>query len=172
MKLYRTKVPAIAKDVIDVLVRDEDIEIAPRNREEAEKDLVAIMEEFMRRDNDLRNQVRDHMASRNIPYDEYGKTRKAMTETADHPKGDEIDKFLARQFIENLLISKFVDEVFSEDKVIFKKILQALKSHDVDEDSIRQEAIGKIKNIAEGTVDYEIALQNAVKDVKKRRGLM
>ena len=40
------------------------------------------------------------------------------------------------------------------------------------EDAIRQEAIGKIKNVAEGTVDYEIALQNAVKDVKKRRGLM
>lgn len=172
MKLYRTKVPQIAKDVVEVLCRDEDIEVGLDNRDEAEKDLAAIMDDYLRRDQDLRNNIRDHMANRNIPYDEYGKTRKQFAEDSAHPTGEEVDKFLARQFIECLLISRFVDEVFSDDKIMFKKILVVLKSHDVDERAIRDEAVARIKNVQEGTVDYEIALQNAVKDVKKRRGLM
>ena len=31
--------------------------------------------------------------------------------------------------------------------------------------------MSKIKNVSEGTVDYEIALQDAMREVRKRRGL-
>ena len=40
------------------------------------------------------------------------------------------------------------------------------------EQAIREEAASKVKNVREGTVDYEIALQNAMRDVKKRMGLI
>lgn len=172
MKLYRAKVPVIAKEVIDRLVADEDIEVAPDHRAEAEQDLVAIMEEYLRRDMELRDRIKDHMATRNIPYDEYGRTRKQLSEELGHPMGDDVDRFLARQFIENLLISPNIDEVFTEDKELYKKTIEVLRRHDVDEREIREEAVSKIKNVREGTVDYEIALQNAIRDVKKRRGLL
>lgn len=172
MKLYRAKIPDIAKAVIERLTADGDIEVAPQNREEAEQDLVAIMEEFRRRDLDLRNNIKDHMADRNLPYDQYGRTRKAMAEEQNHPLGDDVERFLARQFIENLMISNFIDEVFEEDRVLYKKALETLKSFDVDEREIREEATTKIKNIQEGTVDYELALQAAVQEVKERRGLI
>lgn len=172
MKLYRAKVPVIAHEVIDLLVNEGDIEIATDNREEAEKDLVAIMEDFLRRDNDFRNLVRDHMANRNIPYDQYGQTRKTLAEQTDHPIGEDVERYLCRQFIENLMISRFVDEVYAEDKAMYRKIMGLLRNHDVDEREIREEAQAKIKNVKEGTVDYEIALQNAMRDVKKRRGLL
>lgn len=172
MKLYRAKIPVIAKEIIDQLVADEDIEVSPDRRPEAEKDLVAIMEEYLRRDMELRGQIKDHMARRNIPYDEYGRTRKKLAEELGHPMGDDVDRFLARQFIENLLITPSVEEVFADDKDLYKKVIEILRRHDVDEREIREEAIAKIKNVAEGTVDYEIALQNAMKDVKKRRGLL
>jgi hypothetical protein len=172
VKLYRAKVPFIAHDIVDLLVREGDIEIQPDKRGEVEQDLVAIMEEFLRRDNDFRNLVRDDMSRRSIPYDQYGSIRKQLSEGSGHPIGDDVDRFLCRQFIENMLISKFVDEVFSDDKVMYRKVMGVLRSHDVDEREIREEAISKIKNVKEGTVDYEIALQNAMRDVKKRRGLL
>ena len=171
MKLYRAKIPAIAREVLEVLASENDIEIQPENRPEAEKDLVAIMEEFLRRDNDFREAVRDYMAARNIPYDQYGQTRKQLAEQQDHPLGDDVERFLCRQFIENMLISPNIDEVFEEDKVMYKKVMGVLRSHDVDERAIREEAESKIKNVKEGTVDYEIALQNAMREVKKRKGL-
>ena len=172
MKLYRAKVAAIAHDVIELLLNDHDVEIRAENRAEAEKDLVAIMEEFLRRDNDFRNQVRDHMASRNMPFDQYGQARKQIAEGSGHPLGEDIERFLCRQFVENLMITPNVEEVFEEDKAIYKKVMGVLRSHDVNEQEIRDEASTKIKNVKEGTVDYEIALQNAVRDVKKRRGLL
>ncbi len=172
MKLYRAKIPAIAKDVVERLTTDGDIDVPADHKEEAEKDLAAIMDEYVRRDGELRERVREHMSQRNMPYSQFGRTRKRMAEQMGHPLGDDVERFLTRQFIENMLISPNVDEVYEEDEVIHRKILEVLRGHDVDEDEIRQEAIDKIKNVAEGTVDYEIALQRAVKDVKKRRGLL
>jgi hypothetical protein len=67
MKLYRTKVPIIAHDILEALVTDNDIEISAEHRPEAERDLAAIMDDYLRRDNDFRNEVRDHMARRIIP---------------------------------------------------------------------------------------------------------
>jgi hypothetical protein len=172
MKLYRNKIPTIAHEVLEMLVAENMAEIAPENREEAEKDLQAIMEEFLRRDNDFRNQVRDHMAARNIPFDQYGSTRKQLSEQSEHPQGEDVERFLCRQFIENMMISPYVDEVYEEDRVIYKKVMALLRTHDVDEREIREAAVGRIKNIKEGTVDYELALQNAMRDEKKRRGLL
>ncbi len=172
MRLYRAKIPTIARDVIERLATDGDIEVLHENREEAEKDLVAIMEEYRRRDFQLRERIRDNMARRQIPYSQYGKVRKRVSEEMDHPTGDDVERFLARQFTESMMISRFVEEVYEEDRVIYKKIVETLKSHDVDEAEIREEARTKVKNVREGTVDYEIALQEAMKDVRKRRGLV
>jgi hypothetical protein len=70
------------------------------------------------------------------------------------------------------MISPFIEEVFGADDQMRRKIIGAILKHDVDERAIREEAVGKIRNVKEGTVEYEIALQNAMRDVKKRRGLL
>lgn len=172
MKLYRAKIPTIAKAVLERLSDEGDIELSPDRRDEAEKDLCAIMDEYVRRDNELREHIRDEMADHAIPYSEYGRTRKRLAEEIGHPLGDDVERFLCRQFIENLLISPNVDEVYEEDRVLYKKVMEVLKAHDVDEAEIREEATARIKNVQEGTVDYEIALQEQVRQVKKRRGLI
>ncbi|MBX2803604.1 MAG: DUF507 family protein [Myxococcales bacterium] len=172
MKLYRAKIPFIAKEIVDRLATDGDIEVVSANREEAEKDLAAIMDEYRRRDMELRERVREYMSNRNIPYSEFGRTRKRIAEQMGHPMGDDVERFLARQFIENLLISPNIEEVYEEDQVMHRKVMEVLRTHDVDEREIREEAMSKIKNVQEGTVDYEIALQNAVKAEKKKRGLI
>jgi hypothetical protein len=172
MKLYRAKIPVIAQEVIERLSADGDIEVLPERKEEAERDLIAIMEEYRRQDFALRDRIRDYMAARKVPYSEFGRTKKQLAEQMDHPIGDDVERFLCRQFIENMMITPNIEEVYEEDQVIHRKVMEVLRSHHVDEREIREEALTKIKNVQEGTVDYEIALQRAVKDVKKRRGLI
>ena len=172
MKLYRTRIPAIARMVIEEFANDGSLEVLPENRVEAETDLVAIMEEYLRRDMELRDAVREHMSTRGVPYDRYGKVRSAMAQEAGHPTGNEVERFLARQFVENFMISRFIEEVFADDAALMKRIRTVLESFDVDETAIRDEARDKVKNLEEGTVDYEIALSHAVKEVKKRHGLL
>lgn len=172
MKLYRSKIPTIAKEVIDLLVEEEDIEVLADNREEAERDLIAIMEEYSRRDSQFRGSIKDEMARKKIPYGQYGRVRSRLADQTGHPLGDDVERFLTRQFIENLLISPFIEEVYAEDKDMHKKVIGALRGHHVDEGEIRDAAQTRIKNVKEGTVDYEIELQKAVREEKKRRGLL
>ena len=172
MKLYRVKIGPIAHDVIQTLNDSALIEVDPEKRQEAELDLVAIMEEYLRRDSALREAVRENMSAHNIPYEQYGKVRSKMAEEWGHPTGDDVERFLSRQMVENFMISHFVTEVFADDKEIFKKILQILVQNDVDEGALRAEAQERIQNIPEGTVDYELALNRAMKEVKKRHGLL
>ena len=54
MKLYRVKIAPIAHEVIQTLNDTGLIEVDPEKRAEAELDLVAIMEEYLRRDSALR----------------------------------------------------------------------------------------------------------------------
>ncbi|MCK6506180.1 DUF507 family protein [Myxococcota bacterium] len=172
MKLYRMKVPAIAHDVIERLVAEGMIEVTGEGRPEAELDLVAVMEEYLRRDHELRESVREHMARHSVPYDQYGKIRGQVATDMGHPTGDDVERFLARQFVENFMLSRWIDEVFADDKDLYKAILDILRSHNVDERALRDEAREKIKNLSEGTVDYELALAEAMRDVKKRHGLI
>ena len=171
MKLYRSRIPTIAHAVLERLSNEGDIELVPENKAEAEQDLVAIMEMYLRRDQDLREAVREEMERRAIPYDQYGKTRSEVADRWGHPVGDDVDRYLARQFVENFMISRFIDEVFSDDREIYKKILDTLKAHDVDERALRAEAEERIKNIPEGSVERQEALNRALKEVRKRHGL-
>lgn len=172
MKLYRSRVPTIAHAVLERLANEGDIEIEATDRAEAEQDLVAIMENYLNRDKSLRDKVGEDMERRAIPYDQFGKVKSEIAEAWGHPVGDDVDRFLARQFIENFMISRFVDEVFAEDKDLYKRVREIVEQHDVDERALRQEAQDQIRNISEGSVDYEIALSKAMRDVKKRHGLL
>ncbi len=172
MKLYRNRIPEIAQAVVARLTVDGDIEVAAENRSEAEQDLVSILEEYLRRDMELRNRARDMMSSAGIGADEYPKVRNRMADEWNHPTGDDVERYLARQFVENCMISRFIDEVYADDHSLWKKVLTVIKDHDVDERELRDEARGLIRNVKEGTVDYEMAFTRALRDVRKRRGLI
>lgn len=172
MRLYRARIPLVAHAVIERLANEGDLDVAMENRAEAEKDLVAIMETFLQRDLELRDAVKDTMSRRAIPYDQYSKVRSEIAEAWGHPTGDSVPKFLTRQFVEAFMISRFIDEVYSDDDALFKKTLDTLKGFDVDEKALREEAREKVKNVTEGTVDFEIAFAQALKEVKRRHGLI
>ena len=57
-------------------------------------------------------------------------------------------------------------------KISIKPSIDLVCEHDVDERALRDEARSKIANLSEGTVDYEIAMSKAMKEVKKRHGLI
>jgi hypothetical protein len=95
-----------------------------------------------------------------------------MADKWGHPLSDDVERFLARQFVENFMMSRFIDEVFGTDKVLYKTVIDVLRQYHVDEAVLREEARGKVKNVKEGSVEYEIALEQALREVKKRHGLL
>lgn len=171
MKLYRARIPSIASGVVERLCIEGDIEVEPADREEAAADLVAIMDMYLRRDAELREAVREKMDAENIPFDEYARARSEVASSMNHPLGHQVESYLARQFIENFMISRFVGEVYTDDRTLFNKVKTLVKGFDVDESALRTEAEDRIKNIDRGSVEYQDALQRALKEVRKRHGL-
>ncbi len=172
MKLYRAKVQEIATDIIKNLTESNSIEVTPQNFQESVRDLEAIMNEFLRRDSKISRDTKDRMNISSISYDQFGRERSKTAKRDRHPTGQDIEKYLSRQFIESFMISKFVDEVYATDSDMYKSILKILRSYHVDEGLIREEAAATIKNISKGTVEYEMAMSRAVRDVKRKKGLI
>ena len=115
---------------------------------------------------------RTEMERKNVPYDQYSKTRSDVASSWGHPTGNEVEKYLSRQFLENFMMSPSVGEVFGDDRDMFRKIIDTLKKCDVDENALRAEAEERIKNVAEGSVERQEALNRALREVRKKHGLL
>jgi hypothetical protein len=86
--------------------------------------------------------------------------------------GDEGIEYVIGQMIEFLLISRNVEEVYSEDHNLRKKVFQIFKKHlDVD-DEIDREARARLKHLQEGTSAWDVEYQKTVELLRRSRGLI
>jgi hypothetical protein len=86
--------------------------------------------------------------------------------------GDEGIEYVIGQMIEFLLISRNVEEVYSEDTILRRKIFGIFKKHlDVD-DEIDREARARLKHLQEGTTAWDVEYQKTVELLRRSRGLI
>ena len=171
MRIYRSQVPRLAEEILETLVREEDIAITPVNLSEADQDLRAIMDEYMRQESKIVQEVRDIMHERQITYDKFGKVKGQLCEERNHPTGDDGIRWIIGQILEAFMISNHVDEVFSEDFLMRRKMMIVFRRILIDEADLDKEARSKIRNIREGTADWEIEYKKALSDIRRKRGL-
>jgi len=79
--------------------------------------------------------------------------------------------YLATQFNRMIMNSPHFDEVYSLDNVIRSKIFEVLRSNNVNESELHEEARARLSNLDENSLDYEIRYREAIADVRRRRGL-
>jgi hypothetical protein len=172
MRLYRSQVPAIAREIIEALVMDGDIVVEPTDKEECQKDVQAIMEEYLRQDNRIVQQTRELMERSQITYDQFSKVKQQVAEGTSHATGDDGIKWIAGQVIENFMISRHVAEVFGEDKNMRRTIMRVFRKHLVEEADLDREVRGKLKNVRPGTPQWEIDYNRVMSEVRRKRGLV
>ena len=86
--------------------------------------------------------------------------------------GDEGIEYVIGQMIEFLLISRNVEEVYSDDHPLRKKIFNIFKKHlDVD-DEIDREARARLKHLQEGTSAWEVEYGKTIDLLRRSRGLI
>ena len=61
MRLYRSQIPGIAEDIITTLQLDGDIVVENDDRSDAEQDIRAIMDEYLRQESRVVQETREHM---------------------------------------------------------------------------------------------------------------
>ena len=169
MRLYPGKIPAIAQDIIKKFRDDGDLEVG--NVQEAQLDVEAILKEYLRQDRELTEQAKDLMDKRGLPYGQFARTKSQMAEKKAFAVGDEVIPYLANQLLEVFMRSPNIDEVFTEDVELRKKVQVLLKKHLHVDEELDQEVRRRIKNLEEGTAAWEIEYQKKMEEAKRKHKL-
>jgi uncharacterized protein len=172
MRLYPKLVPIIAREIIQRLTTDGDLEVEPIRVADAELDMAAIMREYLANEERVNQATREALERRGYDFSKFNQVKREMADVRGFKLGDEGVEFLINQMLEFLLISRNIEEVFAEDNQMRPKILQVMKKHlDVD-DEIDREARGRLKHLQEGTSAFEIEYQKVLEQIRRARGLI
>ena len=169
MKLYASKIPTIAEELIRTLVEAGDIEV--NDVAEAQLDVSAILKEYTRVDRELTDQAKDLLEQRKLSYGQFGKLKRELADAKGFVGGDEATSYLATQIIESFMQSRFVEEVFADDVVLRKKVKDLLKKHMMVDDELDAEVRQRIKNLEEGTSSWDVEYKRAMDQIKQKHGL-
>jgi len=172
MRLYSKVIPTIAREVVSTLMQDGDVEVETLRIADAEMDMTAVMKEYLAAEERVNAATREALERRGYDHSRFNQVKREMADVRGFKMGDEGIEFVIDQMIEQLLISRNVEEVFTEDHVLRKKVFGIFKRHlDVD-DEIDREARARLKHLQEGTSAFEIEYQKTVELLRRSRGLI
>lgn len=170
MKLYATKIPVIAAELIRRLKDDGDIEV--NDPKEAQLDVEAVLKEYLRLDREMTEQAKDLMERRRLPYEQFGKIKRELCDKRDFPTGEESLLYLANQTLEAFMHSLHVEEVFGDDGEMRKKMSVVLKKHMQVDADIDREVRRRIKNLEEGTASWEVEYGRVMENLRQQKKLV
>jgi hypothetical protein len=169
MKLYTSKIPTIAQEVIQTLVRDGDIEIS--DPEEAKLDVEAVLKEYVRLDRELTDQAKDVLEQRRLDYGQFGKIKRALAEERGLGLGEEAITWITTQALETFMQSAHVEEVFADDATLRRKVRDILKKHMAVDEELDAEVRRRIKNLQEGTQAWDLEYAKAMEQIRRKHGI-
>ena len=171
MKLYQGRIPQIAKDILEALTREEDIEVLPEEMAEVELDIGSVLKEYIRVEREITDRARDTIASRDLPYNQLSKIKGQLALERGFGINDEAVDYITSQIIEVLLHTVHVEEVYAEDHDLRRKMRPVLRRQMEVDTELDHEVRRRIKNLQEGTSTWETEYQKVMEDLKRNRKL-
>ena len=172
MRLYRKIIPKIAKDSIKSLSAAGLIEIEPSKVEEAELDMAGVMVEYLDTDERLTEQARELLSRRGLGADRFAQAKKTLADAKRFKIGEEGFDYILTQLVEALLASKNVEEVFGEDVELRKGLKEAIGKYASIPEELDKEARQRLKNLREGSPEWEIEYPRVIAQIKRQKGLI
>ncbi len=169
MRLYSGKIPAVGTEIVKALVDAGDIAVA--DRAEAEMDVQAVLKEYLRVDREITEKAKDMLQKRSLPYEQFGKVKRALAGEKGFGLGEEGLDWMTTQMIESFMQSPHIDEIFVEDTVLRKRMTDILKKHMQVDEELDEEVRRRIKNLQEGTSTWEVEYSKVLDQIKRNRGL-
>lgn len=169
MRLYSSRVPILSKEIIERLVADGDIEVG--SKEEADLDVQAVLKEYLRTDRELTEKAKDLMEKRGLAHEAFGKTKRSVAEERGFGLGEEGISWICNQLLETFMHSRFVDEVFASDQDLRKKMKEIIRRHMLVDEELDGEVRNRIKNLQEGTANWDVEYSKVMEQIKQKRGI-
>jgi hypothetical protein len=169
MRLFASKVPAIAGEIVKKAIADGDVET--EHPAEVERDVEAVLNEYLRLEREVITKTKELMDGRKLPPSEFGRVKKSVAEQKGLKVGDEIVDYLLDQIVEGFLYSNNVDEVFASDLDLRRKMAPILKKHMLVEEELDREVRARLRHVEEGTPAWEIEYAKTLDVVRRSKGL-
>lgn len=171
MRIYRERIAPVAAGIVDALLAGELIEIEADLRDEVELDVASVLQEYRRTDWELSEKARDLVAVRGLDYSHTHKLKSQLAKKASFGIGDDAIEWIVQQILEILLQSKNVEEIFGEDHELRRLLAPVLRRELGVGSDLDHEVKKRIRNLEEGTSDYEIEYQRTMERLKRAKGL-
>lgn len=169
MRLFSGKITPIASDVVKTLLAAKVIETeSPR---EVEADVAAVLNSYLRSEQEVNDAAKDYMQRNNAPQSEFTRMKRLFSDQKGIKSGDETLDYLLDQVVEMLLHSTNVEEVFAEDHELRRLMAPCFKKHMAVDEELEREVRGKLKHVSEGTSTWEVEYQRVMADIRRRKGL-
>ncbi len=168
MHLNRGQLPGISRAIVKSLVDAGDIEVG--SQREAQLDVEAVLSNYLNQLDQVMSRARSLVQQRGLPQGEFGRIKRLCAEQAGIKLDDDALDYLLAQLIEMLMQSQSIEDVFSEDHVLKRRMRGHLGVGDDTEARIEQEVRKKLKHVKEGTRVWEIEYARMKADIRRRRG--
>ncbi len=169
MKLHSARVPQMAAEMLDGILKAKDIETdAPA---EVRADIEAVLNQYIRDELAVTEKAKDLVAQRSLPQTEFSRIKKLVADERKIKLGDDGVDYLLDQLVEMLMHSGNVEEVFAEDYELRRKMREPLRKQLAEEQSLVDEVRGQLKHVQEGTGLWEVEYRRMMEDVRRRKGL-
>jgi len=172
MKLYTGKIPPLAHDLVDALIKAKAIEVLPDEVKEVEMDVESVLKEYVRVDREVTDRARDVIAAEKRDYSELNKVKSQIARDRNFGIGESMGEYISAQLIEALLHSRHVEEVFGQDNELVMTMQPILRKHLAADEELDGEVRTRIKNLQEGTMAWDIQYRRVMDELKRstRRG--
>ncbi len=169
MRLVRSQLPSVARQIVKTLVTGGDIEVD--NQREVERDIESVLSTYVTQSEQVVSRARDFVQQRGLPQGEFTRAKTHAAEQAGIKIGDDALDYVLAQVLEMLMHSSHVEEVYSEDHVLKRKIREFLRTDERATDSLEAEVRSKLKHVEEGSRIWEIEYARMKEEIKRRRGM-
>ncbi|MEZ4467828.1 MAG: DUF507 family protein [bacterium] len=172
MRLYTSRVPMIAQEVVRHLV-----EKAAHRRGPGERQRSRAGRRVGTRRSTCAPAPAHRPGQGSGPLSGGWTTRPTRRSSASSPRRakfglyEDAVGYIANQLIETFLHTRHVDEIFAADNDLRSAIAPVVRRHMSSGDELDAEVRKRIKNLQEGTQDWEIRYQQTLERLKVARGL-
>jgi hypothetical protein len=169
MRLYSAKIPKLAHEMVASLVDSGDIEVS--SPKEVQLDVEAVLQQYAKDEQEVGERAKDVMAQRGLPQTELGRIRKLLADERKIKIGDDAIDYVLDQLIEMLMHSTNVEEIFSEDHVLRRKLREPLRKLDSEDEKLEAEVRAQLRHVQEGSSKWEVEYRRMMEEIKRRKGL-
>jgi uncharacterized protein len=171
MRLYRGKIPVIAKEIVKTLTDAEAIEVDAASVPEVCLDVESIMKEYLRTERAVLDEAKTLLAQRSDQAGGLTRIKQTVAKRHKFALGEDAPDWILDQIIEVILHTIHIEEVWVEDHDLRRLMRPVLRRHMSVDEELDQEVRDRIKNLSEGSSNWEIRYKQEMDRLKALKGL-